>query len=125
RSIRLASSTSWAAVSSACRPASRRNNWRASVVDSTATAAGGNGGGGATCSISSSTTSIPRCSSSRYTGSTSSGSSSNGSSNSFSSEWRTDPVCSAASSSCWSSSLARGISSSTLTGFSSPEGLGG
>ena len=45
RSIFFASSTSCAAVSSWCRPASRRKSCSASVVDSTVGAGGGGGGG--------------------------------------------------------------------------------
>ena len=65
RSMRLASSTSWAAVSSGWRPASRRKSCSASVVVSWTTGGGGGGAASRCASASASITSIPRCSSSR------------------------------------------------------------
>src|SRR5579884_2842886 len=115
RSIRFASSTSCAAVSSWCLPASRRKSWRASVVVSTGWAAGAaTTGSGSLPSGSSGTSSMPRRSSSVWTASTSSGSSSRGSSSSTSSCWRSWPLASAASSSAASSSLPRIDSISTV-----------
>src|SRR5581483_2723324 len=103
RSIFFASSTSCAAVSSACLPASRRKSWSASVVVSTGwTAVGGGAGSFSFSSGSSARSSIPRRSSS------------GGSSSSTSSCWRSWPLVSAASSSPASSSLTRMDSISTV-----------
>src|SRR4051794_9035442 len=113
RSIFLASSTSCAAVRSACLPASRRKSCSASVVVSTGWTAAG-GGAGASSFSSSTTSSMPRRSSSWYTESVSSGSSSSGSRSSFRSTCRSCPLVSAASSSAASSSFTRIDSISTV-----------
>src|SRR4051794_11946479 len=115
RSIRFASVTSSEAVSSGCRPASRRKSWSASVVVSTGWTTGGGGGGGAASRAgSSSSTSTPRCSSSRKSASVSSASSSWSSTISAISACRIVPASVAASTVSWTPSRRRRLSISTV-----------